>query len=120
MKLIYNTKVTNIGPLASEFYPENMIIMFKDNAPEELSDYCVLHNVNELQEDIKSGYTLKIDDAQYKITAVGDVVNKNLKELGHITLKFDGSTEPALEGTLYLEDKPVKEVSIGSVIEIMA
>jgi PTS system glucitol/sorbitol-specific IIA component len=118
MSLIYNTKVTSIGPLAAEFYSENMFIMFKDNAPEELADYCFIHHINELKEEIKPGYTLKIDGTEYKITAVGDVVNKNLKDLGHICLKFDGSTEAALEGSLYLESKPIKEISIGTVIEI--
>lgn len=120
MSLIYNTEVTSIGPLVEGFYPEKMMILFKENAPEELADYCVLHGVNDLKGEIKPGYTLKIDGIEYKITAVGDVVNKNLKDLGHICLKFDGSTKAALEGTLYLEDKAIKEVSLGSEIEILA
>ncbi|AJA48941.1 PTS system, glucitol/sorbitol-specific, IIA component [Clostridium pasteurianum DSM 525 = ATCC 6013] len=120
MSLVYNTKVTSIGPLVEGFYPEKMIILFKDNAPDELADYCVMHSINDLKEDIKEGYTLKIDGIDYKITAVGDVVNKNLRDLGHICLKFDGSTKAALEGTLYLEDKEIKEVSLGSEIQILA
>lgn len=120
MNLIYNTKITKIGPMVPGFYSEKMIIMFKENAPQELADYCVLHNINNLQEEIKPGYTLKIGDSEYKITAVGDVVNKNLRDLGHICLKFDGSTKAALEGTLYLEDKTIKEVSVGDTIEILA
>lgn len=118
MNLVYNTKVTNIGPLVEGFYPEKMIILFKENAPEELAEYCVMHDVNDLKGEIKTGHILKIDGSEYKITAVGDVVNKNLKNLGHICLKFDGSTKAALEGTLYLEDKTIKEVSLGSEIEI--
>lgn len=119
MSVMYNTEVTSMGPFVEGFYPEKMMILFKENAPEELADYCVLHNVNNLKGEIKQGYTLKIDGVEYKITAVGDVVNKNLKDLGHICLKFDGSTKAALEGTLYLEDKPIKKVSIGSKIEIL-
>lgn len=118
MYLIYNTKITKIGDMVAQFYPEKMIIMFKENAPQDLADYCILHNINQLDEEIKTGYTLKIGDTEYKITAVGDVVNKNLRDLGHICLKFDGSQKATLDGTLYLEDKEIKEVSIGDVIEI--
>jgi len=120
MNLIYNTKITKIGALVPDFYPEKMIIMFKENAPQDLADYCILHNINQLNEEIKTGYTLKIDDVEYKITAVGDVVDKNLRDLGHICLKFDGSKEAALDGTLYLEDKEIKTVSIGDVIQVIS
>lgn len=120
MKLIYTTKVTKIGDMVEQFYPEKMLIMFKENAPEDLADYCVLHSVNQLNEEIKTGNILKIGDTEYKITAVGGVVNKNLRDLGHICLKFDGSTEAALDGSLYLEDKEIKEVSIGDVIEVVS
>lgn len=43
MKTIYNTEVNKLGIMVEEFYGEKMIILFKDNAPEELADYCVLH-----------------------------------------------------------------------------
>jgi PTS system glucitol/sorbitol-specific IIA component len=120
MRVVYNTKITKIGSMVANFYPEKMVIMFKENAPQDLADYCILHNINQLDEEIKVGYTLIIDDAEYKITAVGDVVNKNLRDLGHICLKFDGSKEAALDGTLYLEEKEIKMVSIGDVIEVIA
>ncbi|WP_026882656.1 PTS glucitol/sorbitol transporter subunit IIA [Clostridium akagii] len=120
MKLIYNTKITKIGDMVPDFYPEKMVIMFKENAPQDLADYCILHNINQLNEEIKMGHTLKIGNVEYKITAVGDVVNKNLRDLGHICLKFDGSKKAALDGTLYLEDKEIKEVSIGDIVQVVS
>lgn len=38
MKTIYNTEVNKLGIMVEEFYGEKMIILFKDNAPEELAD----------------------------------------------------------------------------------
>jgi PTS system glucitol/sorbitol-specific IIA component len=34
---------------------------------------------------------MKINEAIYRVTAVGSVATANLKQLGHITLNFDGA-----------------------------
>ncbi|WP_353626499.1 PTS glucitol/sorbitol transporter subunit IIA, partial [Bacillus sp. JCM 19041] len=39
--MIYRTTVTKMGPSAGDFLEEKMIILFKDNAPEELAEFCV-------------------------------------------------------------------------------
>ncbi|AUN19340.1 PTS glucitol/sorbitol transporter subunit IIA [Clostridium botulinum] len=118
MKTIYNTEVNKLGIMVEEFYGEKMIILFKDNAPEELADYCVLHGKNELNDEIQVGDIFKIDGEEYKVTAVGDEVYKNLRDLGHICVRFDGSTNAELPGSLYLEDKKIKEIKEGTVIEV--
>ena len=117
MKIIYNTTVTNIGGLASAFYEEKMIIIFKDNAPEELADYCVLHAGNEVSDSVKQGDILVIAGQEYRIVYVGDEVQANLENLGHITLRFDGNIE-GLGGSVYLEDKALPAIKIGDVISI--
>ena len=119
MKTIYNTEVTKLGEMVEEFYGEKMIILFKDNAPDELADYCVLHGKNELTEEIKTGDIFKIDGEEYKVTAVGDEVHKNLGDLGHICVRFDGSTNAELPGSLYLENKDIKAIKEGTVLEIV-
>lgn len=118
MKTIYNTEVNKLGIMVEEFYGEKMIILFKDNAPEELADYCVLHGKNEVNDEIQVGDIFKIDGEEYKVTAVGDEVHKNLRDLGHICVRFDGSTNAELPGSLYLEDKEIKEIKEGTVIEV--
>ncbi|MBN9653395.1 PTS glucitol/sorbitol transporter subunit IIA [Halobacillus sp. GSS1] len=119
MKQIYYTEVTELGEMVMEFLEEKMIILFKQGAPAELEEFCVSHEINQLKEDIQPNDTLKVNDQAFQITGVGSAVNKNLASLGHITLKFDGSQEPELPGTLSLEDVDVPEISQGDVLEIM-
>ena len=117
-EIIYTTEVTKLGESVGEFLEQGMLITFKDNAPQELAEYCILHSENNLRQDIQVGDTLTIGEESYKITAVGDAVNKNLSSLGHITLRFDGSIEADLPGTLCLEEKSLKEINVGDKIKI--
>ena len=117
MKLIYQTKVTNLGVMAADFFVQKMIIMFQDNAPEELADYCILHSGNQVADIIQENDVLVIADTEYTILHVGEDVQTNLQNLGHITLRFDGSTG-GLSGSLYLEDNVFPNIRIGDKIEI--
>ncbi|MCH3964969.1 MAG: PTS glucitol/sorbitol transporter subunit IIA [Clostridium sp.] len=119
MKIIYNTKITTIGNKAGDFLQSYMFIIFKENVPRELADYCYIHNENNLVEDINPGDILYIDDVEYKITSIGDLVNQNLKQLGHITFKFTGDKEAAIPGTLFLERKKIVPLREGTVIKII-
>lgn len=117
-KTIYTTVITKLGESVNEFLEEGMLITFKDNAPAELAEYCILHSENDLREDIQVGDTLTLGQSAYAITAVGEAVNKNLSALGHITLRFDGSTEADLPGTLVLEEKEIDSINVGDIIKI--
>lgn len=118
MMTLYKTKVINIGNEAEMFREEGMIILFGENAPESLSDYCYNIKVEPVAGEIEAGMELSIGSEKYSVTAVGSVVRKNLSELGHITIKFDGSKEADLPGTLYVEDKALPEITIGEEISI--
>lgn len=114
----YETEIVDLGSDAQMFKDEDMMILFGKNAPADLIDYSYIINVNDLSGEIETGMTFSIDEETYKITAVGEVVEKNLNDLGHITLKFNGATTPELPGTLHLEDKEVPDADIGSLITI--
>jgi glucitol/sorbitol PTS system EIIA component len=116
----FDTQINNIGPSVTAFLDEKMLILFGENAPAELAEYCLLINVKNVEDDIEVGDTLLLGNHEYKITAVGDAVKKNLSSLGHITLKFDGSENPELPGTLYLEDTEIQEVKPGDQIRIFS
>ncbi len=119
MKKFYSTTVKEIGPMASDFIGEKMIILFGDNAPAELAEFCVVHTGNELTDTIEVGDILKVNDSEYKIVEVGGEVQKNLKNLGHIALRFNNNQDgESLEGSIYVEDKDVELPSIGSEIAI--
>lgn len=115
---IYSTVVTKLGESVNEFLDQGMLITFKDNAPAELAEYCILHSENDLKQDIQVGDILSIGTDSYRILAVGNAVNKNLENLGHITFDFNGSEEVDLPGTLSLEHKEIKAIEVGDQIKI--
>ncbi|AYE53536.1 PTS sorbitol transporter subunit IIA (plasmid) [Priestia megaterium NCT-2] len=119
MQTVYQTKINRIGSGVSEFLGEKMFILFGDNAPAELADYCLLINVNEINGEIEQGDILVLNDKEYKITAVGDAVKQNLGSLGHITLKFDGSEISQLPGTLNLENADIQVPEVGTRVQIL-
>lgn len=119
MQTIYETQVNGLGSEVSAFLEERMFILFGANAPSELADYCLLIDVNEINGEIEKGNTLVLGNQQYTITAVGDVVKKNLGSLGHITLKFDGLETAELPGTLHLEKSDIDVPAAGTTIQII-
>jgi len=119
MTVIYETNVVELGEMVESFYEDQMIILFEIGAPEEMREYCVLHEKNQLHNEIQVDDTLYIGEESYKVTAIGSAVNKNLNQLGHITLSFYGKTEAELPGYLCLENKKIKPVIEGNSIKIL-
>lgn len=95
-----------------------MLILFGDGAPDELRDYCLSIDIQPVEGEFREGDQLLLGGESYKVTAVGEAVVQNLANLGHITLKFDGSRSAELPGTLYLEQKELPEVLAGDRIQI--
>lgn len=118
-QIVYKTRVVKIGRYVSDMCSEKILILFNENAPDELADYCILHSGNNLYKEIVVGDEVQIRSESFKITAVGELVNKHLAELGHTTIKFDGSTVAELPGTLHVEDKDIPSVFEGDIITVM-
>lgn len=116
---MYKTIVKDVGSEASAFVEEGMIILFGDNAPDELIDYCYIIDINSIEGEITESQKLLIGEKLFEITKVGASVQENLAELGHITLKFDGSHEAEQSGTLYLEEAEVPNIEIGTELKIV-
>ncbi|MGX7075634.1 MULTISPECIES: PTS glucitol/sorbitol transporter subunit IIA [Globicatella] len=115
---IYQTKVVNIGSEAKMFIEEKMVVLFGENAPAELADYTFNIIVNPLDGEIEPGMKLRINNQEYIVTAVGNAVKKNLEDLGHITIRFTGEKVAELAGTLYVEDKQIDDIQIGTEIAL--
>lgn len=120
MKTIYENKVKSIGAMANTFLEEKMLILFGNGAPQDLKDFCYNIEVVDVTGDIQAGQKLFINNKEFEITSVGDVVQRNLTTLGHITLRFDGSTTPELPGTLYLESKEIPLIELGTELKIVS
>ncbi len=117
---IYENRIKAMGSSVEEFKGSGMFIIFGDNAPDELKDYCYSVDVVPINGTITPEQTLKVDNESYKITAVGYEVPVTLAGLGHCTINFSGQTEAELPGTIYVEKKPMPEVRIGTTIQIIA
>ena len=117
MKIIYQNKVKALGNCVEEFKDANMFILFGNNAPEELRDYCYSVDVVPLEGTIAAGQTLKIGDSAYRITAVGSEAPVTLAGLGHCTVNFSGQSTVELPGTIYVENKPMPVIPVGTAIQ---
>ena len=100
MKVIYENKVKALGECVNEFKDANMFVLFGDNAPEEITDYCYHVDVTPLNGKIAVGQKLVLDGVSYKITAVGAEAPVTLAGLGHCSVSFSGQTEVELQGTI--------------------
>lgn len=118
MKVIYENKVKALGECVDEFKDANMFVLFGDNAPEEITDYCYHVDVTPLHGEIAVGQTLILDGVSYKITAVGAEAPVTLAGLGHCSVSFGGQTEVELQGTIYVEGT-MPELYVGSTIQIV-
>ncbi|MCQ2492931.1 MAG: PTS glucitol/sorbitol transporter subunit IIA [Lachnospiraceae bacterium] len=117
MSLIYENEIKNIGPMANAF--EGIVVFFGEGAPDEIKDFCYTTSVNPINGTIAAGQVLKFDDQEYKITAVGDEAPHTLAGLGHCSINFSGQTEVDLPGTIYVENKPMPKIEIGTKIQII-
>lgn len=114
--LIYENTVKSKGNSVTEF-GDTMLITFGDSAPDALKDYCYGIDAKPTNGTIKVGQYLDIDGHRYEILVVGDIAEKNLVELGHVTVNFTGDSE-GLPGALVVENKPAPTINVGSVIKI--
>jgi PTS system glucitol/sorbitol-specific IIA component len=120
MKVIYESKVHELGSMVSDFLGENMMIIFNDNAPSELRDYCVLHSGSDLTDTVEAGDVFSISGEEYEIVFAGCEVQKNLRDLGHITIRFNANEEgESLEGSLYVEKKAPVMPKVGDTIKVI-
>ncbi|QXT63444.1 PTS glucitol/sorbitol transporter subunit IIA [Tessaracoccus palaemonis] len=107
--MAYATTVVALGEEAETFLAEDMAITFSGEAPEGLRPYCFLIAPAELDGSLAAGQEVLIGEQIWTITAIGEVAEKNLASLGHVTLVFDGGPEPRMPGAIHLgglDEKP--------------
>lgn len=114
----YEAVIIEIGDVAEEFIQQKMLILFNESAPLELKEISVIHSGGILQEEIKVGDFFFLGDKKYKVTAIGEVANKNFKNLGHVCLVFDGKNIASLPGNIHLDGEILKMPEIGEKIKI--
>lgn len=118
MKIIYENTVREHGELIGEFGDE-MLIFFGDNAPDELRDYCYIIDIKETNGDIKKGYYFQVNEKKAKILAVGSEAQKNLVNLGHLTINLSGNVDDLLPGAIVCENTEIEPIKDGTIIKIV-
>jgi len=117
-KAKYETRVAEIGPLVPEFLESRILVFFRVGAPPELAEFSILTEPSELVSDIEAGDWIAIGEHFYRVTAVGEVANMNLRNLGHLVLKCNGWTEPELPGDVCVEARDLPPIDIGTILRI--
>lgn len=112
----YSLLITAVGEYVKDYLREQKLILFSDSAPDDIAYYCALHQGGDLNTQLAPGQVMTINDVVYRITAVGNVATENLKQLGHITLSFDGASNAELPGTVHIEGAPPPEIHPGDRI----
>ena len=120
----FHCKITRWGDGALVFLDDpnaNFIIIFNDDAPEEVVEFSVLHTEAGCSEDPAVGDTVIVCGKQFTITAIGDEAIHTLRSLGHCTLSFKGGTAAERPGCIMLQgDVPLAkdDIKAGAAIEI--
>jgi len=114
--MLYCTEVTHIGAFAADALSENMMILFNDNAPSDIADYCYIHPHAVLTDHIVPGTCLVLGAHRYPVTAVGEVANQNLEALGHITIRFDGEMVAEYPGSVHVQGERPEHLTTGMTI----
>lgn len=114
----FSTVVSAVGPLTQEFVEAGVLVFFGPEAPEELRDFAILHVGGALASDVEVGDQLCIDGEAFRIFAVGEVANQNLRSLGHFVVKFNGQAVAEMPGDICAEARPLPPIQPGSVVRI--
>jgi PTS system glucitol/sorbitol-specific IIA component len=114
----YATTVTAVGEQVAEFVGQGILIWFAEGAPEELHFFTVLHRPTVTTGGVRPGDLVRIDDTAFRVTAVGEVANDNMVNLGHMDLKANGAAEAPLPGDICLEERPLPEPRPGTRLVI--
>lgn len=112
----FSETVSEIGVNANN-QSANLLIFYGESAPNELKEYCLLLPRHHLEEKICPSDYFCIDNQKYKITAVGNKASEQLRDIGHLTVYFDGAKEPTQSGAIYVERSDYPFFDNGSVIE---
>lgn len=114
----YRAEVVSLGEFAGEFIAEQIMVFFGTNAPDELKEHSIVHSHGELAAPVATGDRITIGSDTFTVLAIGPVANENLKNLGHFVLKFNGLTEPEMDGDICVDAVELPPIGPGTVVTI--
>ena len=81
-----------------------------------IGEYLQMYPEKRKQDILNTKCFMKLNDKNYRVTAVGRVATANLRQRGHITLNFDGADIAELPGTVHLYGEPPQIIQPGDQI----
>lgn len=115
---IYTMEVVAIGEDAGRLLEAGVIITFISGAPPELAAFALLVEPGESHVPLQPGDVLDIDGMAFPILAVGDIANKNLRDLAHAVFMFDGKAKAEMPGEVHLTRTALPPISVGSRLAV--
>ncbi len=116
---IYSSEIVKIGEQANLFLDEGIVVFFGDNAPEELQEFAVIHKLEQITGEIVVGTKIYLSDSNMEVVSIGPVANENFKNLGHLVLKLDSSTDEAQLGDVRCVFDKKPDIKIGDTLRII-
>lgn len=121
MKTVYESTFVAIGGCAAEALDDHFLITFGEGAPGDIADYCFIHRPEHRGDaPFVAGAVISIGTQNWPVTAVGDVAEVNLRELGHITVKFDGATAAEFPGTVHVAGQTPAGIEPGQKFRVLS
>ena len=111
--------ITEIGREVPVLARDRMIILFDQSiksAMPDLMDYSVILNILHNGLYIKQGDILKIGNDEFVVSAVGEIANRTLRQLGHCVIHFDGAQKPRLPGNIHVEKLDIPSLEAGMTV----
>jgi Phosphotransferase system sorbitol-specific component IIA len=110
-------KIIDIGTeaLAED---DNLVLLFGPTVTEGLRPYAVVQEITEPEQiTLRVGRQILFGGESYQIQGVGSLAEKNLKEIGHVTLVFGEMAQPELVNAIYLSPAKMPDFAVGQVIQ---
>lgn len=104
MMMTETSKILEIGDEAKEMAGIGMLILFGDQAPVGLREYCLIHDQGQKIETLFENDKLLLGEHQYTVEHVGKTAVESFNTIGHVTLKFNQS-EDVLSGSIHLKEE---------------
>ncbi|HBI8289297.1 TPA: PTS glucitol/sorbitol transporter subunit IIA [Listeria monocytogenes] len=112
------SKIMEIGPLVPAFEEEKIVILFGPTATNELREISVIHEFQDVPNNaLTKGNKLLIGEQAYTIEEVGSDANKNLEELGHISVYFRSGQNEVLPGAIVVSPEIFPTITVGDSIQ---
>ncbi|WP_255411663.1 PTS glucitol/sorbitol transporter subunit IIA [Serratia sp. SSNIH5] len=85
-----------------------------------MSELCSIHGQCPAVGELQGGGVMRLVQLAYAMTAAGSGAALNLRELGHITVRFDGEAEAEFPGSIHVSGPTPTDIPLGSTLSFIA